>query len=78
MSFPCPTSHNQGQHKFGSLRFITKDRQQFAQYCRYCKTVRTGRFMMTDGAPLVLYGGLEKPIHEIANPITSTPTSTEL
>jgi hypothetical protein len=70
MSYPCPTGLNGGQHKFGTIRFLTKDRQQFAQYCRYCKTIRTGRFVIKEsGAPEVIYNlGLENNVSEGENP----------
>jgi len=39
------------------MRFLTKDRTQFAQACRYCEDVRIGKIVMGrgDDKPLVVW-----------------------
>lgn len=49
MSFPCRTSKNGGQHKWSILKFTTKERDEFVQSCRYCGTIRWGKFEMIEG-----------------------------
>lgn len=56
MSFPCRTSRNGGQHKWSILKFTTVERDEFVQSCRYCGSVRWGKFEMREGQ-------MQKDIH---------------
>lgn len=72
--FPCPTSHNQGQHKWAGLRFTSRARDKFMQACRYCGTVRYGSMVvLDDGKVDTIWShsrsdGLENGSSEPANP----------
>lgn len=58
----------------GMIHFLTKDRMQFVQTCRFCKGMRTGRFKLTEsGAPEVIYDrfayhGLENSSSKSSDP----------
>lgn len=82
MSFPCRTSKNGGQHKWSILKFITKDRLQFTQSCRYCGTIRWGKFDMKEGyivsdVAWKYSAGLENNVPKGDNPIQTSDISTE-
>lgn len=68
--FPCPTSKNNGQHRFGYIRFMNRDRSRFVQACRICPALQIGEYLTPPKgeAPKLLLrvvGGLDRQTHEV-------------
>lgn len=82
MSYPCKTSKNGGQHKWSILKFTTKNRDEFVQSCRYCGTIRWGKFEMISGRVIKdiawkYSDGLENDSSNVHNPGLVGDISTE-